>query len=64
MYAIEKANETMTAKERVKRTFEYEKTDRVMVVVCTFFSYSSLRCTTSGAAAGGCTTHSLMGLLS
>ena len=31
MYAIEKANETMTAKERVKRTFEYEKTDRVTI---------------------------------
>ena len=28
---IEKAPETMTSRERVKRTFEFEKTDRVTI---------------------------------
>ena len=31
MYKIQKGKESMTAKERVKRTFQYEKTDRVTI---------------------------------
>ena len=31
METIIKAKETMTAKERVKRTFAFEKTDRVTI---------------------------------
>lgn len=31
MYKIIKANETMSSKERVKKTFNYEKTDRVTI---------------------------------
>ena len=31
MYRIEKAPETMTSKERVMRTFAFEKTDRVPI---------------------------------
>ena len=31
MFKIEKAPETMSAKERVRRTFAYEKTDRVPI---------------------------------
>ena len=50
METIIKAKETMTAKERVKRTFAFEKTDRVTIGYDTNPSIHHRLCTALGVA--------------
>ncbi len=44
MFSIQKAHETMTAKERVLKTFNYEKTDRVPINYFTNFTVFQRLC--------------------
>lgn len=51
MIRIEKCNETMTSKERVRRTFEFEKTDRVTIGYESNSAIHAKLCSALGVAA-------------